>query len=579
MDSEKKRITIVFVILALVGAIILFRLYLLQVVNYSYYANKSAKQHSFSRVLIPERGEIFFQDKDGKLHLAATTKNGYLLYVNPKKMNADNVDFREVYSSLNRVFKERGRELSWDEFIALAEKKNDPFEILARRIDDDLAKKIEELSIPGAGLSPESWRYYPAGNKASQILGFVGYQGDDLVGRYGVEETYEDVLKGKSGYFEGEGIIGSFLSYGRKIFFPPSKGNDLVLTIEPTVQAFLEKKLEDLLDKYKGETAGGIVLDPNTGKILAMSSKPDFNPNQYYEIKNFERFKNPIIQNLYEFGSVVKPLTIAAALDAGAVSRDTTYYDAGFVKIGSYTIKNYDERGRGKTDIQGILNESLNTGAVFVQRKLGREKFYQYFKNYGLGEKTGVGLEYDREGDLDNLKRGGEVEYATASFGQGVAFSPLAMARALSVLANGGYLIQPYVVERIQKEGLPDKYLAPKKPSEENRVLKKSTSEEISKILTNVADKALLLGKIKLEHYTMAAKTGTAQIPKKDGKGYSNEFLHSFFGYAPSFDPKFLVFLYIEKPQGVRYASASLGWPYSEIINFLLNYYEVPPDR
>lgn len=577
--GEKWRLTFVFVVLLLVGGAILFKLYLLQIASHSYYSSLSEKQHSSSKIPPPQRGEIFFQDKSGKLRLAATTKNGYLIYINPRELEKSKTDYEKVYLKVSEITKGKNEILAKDEFLAMAGKKNDPFEVFAHKVDGDTAEKINKLAINGIGSSPENWRYYPAAGLASQILGFVGYEENKLQGRYGAEETYEDVLSGESDYLKNDGFVENFLTFGRKIFLPPSEGNDLILTIEPTVQTFFEKKLDEILKKYKAEKAGGIILNPKSGKILAMASKPDFNPNQYYEIENFERFKNPLIQNIYEFGSVIKPLTVAAGLDAGAINRGTTYYDRGFVRIGSYEIKNFDEKGRGTADIQKILNDSLNTGAVFVQQKLGQKKFYEYFKRYGFEEKTGVNLKYEREGDLSNLAKGKEVEYATASFGQGIAFTPLALTRALSSLANGGYLIKPYVAEKIIKSGLPDKNLKPIVDAEENRVIKKETSEEITKILVKVADEALLGGKIKLESYTIAAKTGTAQIPKKGSRGYSDEYLHSFFGYAPAFDPQFLIVIFLEKPKGVRYASQSLGEPFSEIIKFLLNYYEVLPDR
>ena len=577
--DEKWRLTFIFAALLLVGGAILFKLYLLQIVSHSYYSSLSEKQHSSSKNFPPKRGEIFFQDKSGKPRLAAATKNGYLIYVNPKELEKSKSDYEKVYLRISEIMNGKNEILTKDEFLALAGKKNDPFEVFAHKVEKDIADKINKLSIKGIGAAPESWRYYPASSLASQILGFVGYNGDKLQGRYGAEETYEDVLSGRSDYLKNDGFVENFLGFGKKFFLPPSEGNDLILTIEPAVQIFFEKKLGEALEKYGAEKAGGIILNPKTGKILAMASRPDFDPNRYYEIKNFEKFKNPSIQNIYEFGSVIKPLTVAAGLDAGAITRNTTYFDRGFVKIGSYEIKNFDEKGRGKADIQKILNESLNTGAVFIQQKLGQEKFYQYFKNYGLGEKTGVNLKYEREGDLGNLAKGKEIEYATASFGQGIAFTPLALARALSSLANGGYLIKPYIAEKIVKSGLPDKDLKPAINVEENRVIKKETSEEITKMLVRVVDEALLGGKIKLANYTVAAKTGTAQISKKDGRGYSDEYLHSFFGYAPAFDPQFLIVIFLEKPKGVRYASQSLGEPFGEIMKFLLNYYETPPDR
>ena len=226
--------------------------------------------------------------------------------------------------------------------------------------------------------------------------------------------------------------------------------------------------------------------------------------------------------------------------------------------------------------MQKVLEESLNTGAAFAAGKLGKENMRKYFTAYGLGEKTGVELPGEVAGNLSNLSSKRDVEYATASFGQGVSATPLEFARAIAALANGGKLMKLYLVERIVRPGREDVITEPEVVRE---VLTPETSETISKMLVKVVDDALLGGTVKFKRFTAAAKTGTAQIPLKDAKGYSEEYLHSFFGWAPGFDAKFLVFLYMEKPQGVRYASQSLGPSWAEITQFLLTYYEIPPDR
>ena len=227
--------------------------------------------------------------------------------------------------------------------------------------------------------------------------------------------------------------------------------------------------------------------------------------------------------------------------------------------------------------MQEVLNQSLNTGAVHVMQEVGKETFRDYLYKFEINEKTGIDLPHEASALVSNLKGGREIEYATASFGQGFAVSPVAMVRALSVLANGGYLVTPHIVKEIDYTlGFPETVEIKKG----KQVLKPETSEEISRMLVEVVDTALKNGEVKNERYSVAAKTGTAQIANPDGSGYYDDrYLHSFFGYFPAYDPQFLVFLYTVNPKEVRYASETLTDPFINITKFLINYYAIPPDR
>ena len=226
--------------------------------------------------------------------------------------------------------------------------------------------------------------------------------------------------------------------------------------------------------------------------------------------------------------------------------------------------------------MQAVLDESLNTGAAFVESKLGNQRFADYMYKFGLGTTTGIDLPNEVAGLVTNLKSSRDIEYATASFGQGIAISPITITRALSVLANGGTLVTPHLAERIDyKTGFSSEITYPQGA----RVISQETSHEISRMLTEVVDTSLLGGTVKMEHYSIAAKTGTAQIAAPTGGYYSDKYLHSFFGYFPSYDPKFLVFLYTVEPQGEPYASHTLTAPFMNIAKYLINSYEVPPDR
>jgi cell division protein FtsI/penicillin-binding protein 2 len=561
-DDFSGRLRFIGILLFIVAGILIYRLFFIQIIKAVYYRGIANQQYAAlqNKSPIANRGIIYFREKNNQLVSAAVIKEGFQIVINPSILkNAEKV--YEKISPFVPVEKQ--------DFLKRAEKKNDVFEIIAHRVEFEKVQMIKNLAIEGLDVVPEEWRFYPGGKLASHILGFVGYKNDDLAGQYGIEKYYEDYLKNTEEDTVKNSFAEVFLGLSRDIFLPSLENKkDIILTIEPRVQGFLESTLEKILGQYSAESAGGIILEPKTGKILAMAAKPDFDPNFYNKVENPAVFLNPLISNIFEIGSVMKPLTISAALDTGSIKTETTYYDSGYLIIDKMRIETYDAKVRGKVNMQTVLNESLNTGAVFVMRQLGKDNFRNYFLNFGFGEKTGVNLPDEVRGDVKSLNSPREIEYATASYGQGIAITPLEFATAFAALANGGSLVQPYIVETTGNE-----------PIIRRQVIRKETSEEITRMLVKVVDEALLGGTVKMEHYSVAAKTGTAQIPLENEKGYSENYLHTFVGYAPAFDAKFLIFLYLKKPQGVKYASQSLTPAFMDITKFLLNYYEIPPDR
>jgi cell division protein FtsI/penicillin-binding protein 2 len=352
---------------------------------------------------------------------------------------------------------------------------------------------------------------------------------------------------------------------------------EIITSIEPQVQGFLEKIIGDVNEKYNSKLTGGIIIDPTTGEIYAMAVTPTFDLNKFSDEKNISVFNNPLVEGLYEMGSIIKPLTMAAGLDSGAITAKTTYNDTGSLTLDGSTIYNFDKKARGVVDMQEILNQSLNVGASFIVRAMGKNNFANYMRAYGLNEETGIDLPGENHGRLENLNSPRDIEYATASFGQGISMTPIATVRALSALANGGKLIAPHIVKKINySSGIFNNisYV-----NEAKQVIKKETSEEISRMLTVVVDKALANGKVALPNYSVAAKTGTGQIAKPGGGYYDDKWLHSFFGYFPSYNPRFLVFLYTIEPQGVPFASQTLTTPFMDNVKFLINYYNIAPDR
>ncbi|MEX0931298.1 MAG: penicillin-binding protein 2 [Candidatus Paceibacterota bacterium] len=565
------RLRIIFfgVLICIIG--IVFRLYSVQILNGEGYLKDAESQYYKTASEVFDRGSIFFTDKSGELISAGTEKVGYTLAVNPDAIsNAESV-FERLLVFIPDLPKE--------EFIRKASKVDDPYEEILDRLDIETAEKIAIEGIPGVLLYRKHWRFYPGDRMASHTLGFVSYDNENnMRGQYGVERYYNEVLERntESRYvnffaelFSG---IDSLLSKDDK----NRKGN-VVLTIEPTIQLLLEKKLEEVHKKYKSELTAGIIIDPRTGAMRALAATPDFNPNTFNVSGSEQFYSNPNIQDVYEMGSIIKALTVAIGLDTNAITSETTFYDGGSVTLNNAKISNYDGRGRGVVDMQEVLNQSLNTGSVFVYQEVGNEKYREYMLELGLGEETGVDLPFEIRGLVDNLDTGRDIELATASFGQGIALTPIGTVRALSALASGGTLPVPHVLSEIRYPGGTVKENV---PFEGRRIFSEETSDEITRMLVEVVDSALRDGYYKHDRYSIAAKTGTAQIVDPVTKKYSTEdFLHSFFGYFPAYDPEFLVFLFTVKPQNVSYASETLTEPFMDITDFLINYYDIAPDR
>jgi len=458
-----------------------------------------------------------------------------------------------------------------------ANKKNDPNEDIMGQINIETAQKIKNLGLKGVLLGKENWRFYPGDNLASHTLGFVGYNGDSLEGVYGLEGYYNHILGRKDKEVGGNFFAEIFSNIGDVILGKDEgKEGDIILTIEPSVQAYLETELQGVTEKWQTDLAGGIIINPNNGEVHAMAVKPDFDLNNFKTTENVF-FGNPLVENVYEMGSIIKALTMAVGLDSGAVTPETTYNDKGTLLLNGSKISNYDGKARGVVDMQEILNQSLNVGAAFVEQQVGNSKFAEYFLKLGLGEETGIDLLNETYGLVSNLKSPRDLEYATASFGQGIATTPVETIKALATLANGGVLITPHLVKKIDYEsGFSDELIY----DNTERVFSKESITSLNKMLIKVVDVALLGGTVKSDDYTIAAKTGTAQMAKEDGRGYHDDkYLHSFFGYFPATRPEFLVFLYIINPKEVKYASHTLTEPFMDIFKFLVNYYEIEPDR
>jgi cell division protein FtsI (penicillin-binding protein 3)/stage V sporulation protein D (sporulation-specific penicillin-binding protein) len=566
----QSRIRLFSFLLIAATALLISRLYYLQILHGNDFADRADRQYVRPVNTTFDRGTIFFSAKDGNLISAATVKEGFLVAINPQKVT---ISGAEMCAKLQPIIET----IDCDDVAVRVSKKEGTYREIAHQIDADKSKEIEKLGIEGLTLYKDRWRIYPGGLLASHVLGFLGFKGNDFGGRYGLESFYEDTLKRDSKSVFVNFFAEIFSNINKTVIQGESLKGDVVTTIEPTTQDFLQKALDEVQQKWSTESTGGVIINPKTGEIYAMALTPTFDPNNFRVEQDVKVFSNDLVENVREMGSIIKPLTMATAIDLGLADANTLYNDTGSITLNNSTIYNFDKQGRGTITMQQAMGESLNMGFVFLSQKIGHDNMRKYFTNFGLGDRTGIDLPNEAKGLISNLSAPRDLEYATASFGQGIAMTPLEVVRALSALANGGTLVTPHVVKQINyKIGIPKEI----KHAQGKRVIKEETSKAITDILVEDFDTYFQDGKSKNPRYRIAEKTGTAQIALPSGKGYYDDRnLHSFFGYLPASDPQFLIFLYSVHPVGARYSSESLGPTFVDLTKFLINYYEVVPDR
>ncbi|MBP6931287.1 MAG: penicillin-binding protein 2 [Candidatus Pacebacteria bacterium] len=565
--SFKTRIRFMSGFVLFFAFILIAKLFYVQIIHKDDYLEKADKQYSTPSGNILNRGSIFFTKKDGSLVAAGAMMSGFKVAIKTKDVK----DPDALYTALSPYTK-----LERDTFIQKATKKNDPYEEVATHLTKEQADEIKNMKLPGVFNYKEKWRFYPGGSLASQTLGFISYKGDELTGQYGLERFYNTTLSKPKDQ--------AYLNFFAEVFsnikstVTGTETGDIVTTIEPTVQQTLEDEMKKTVEKWNADAAGAIIMNPQTGEIYAMMGYPDFDLNEFGKVSDSKVYRNPLVENVLEFGSVMKPLVVAAAIDKGVITPETTYTDTGSLIIEKRQIFNFDKKARGKnTTMQRVLDESLNTGMIFVERQMGHDSFRSYMKSYGIGEKTGIDLPNETSGLIKNLESPRDIEYATASFGQGIALTPIEAVRSFAVLANGGNLVVPHLVKQIRYENGLSKNIE-YEPTRTG-ILKKESTDTITRMLVHVFE-SYGGGTYKQARYSIATKTGTAQVANPtEGGYYKDKHTHSFFGYFPAYDPKFVVFMFINNPKQVNYASQTLIPSFVNTAKFLLNYYDVPPDR
>ncbi len=547
-----------------------WRLWFLQFTNADEYKMRANHQHIAEAEIVPQRGTIFIHD-GGELYPVATNKSFGLVYVSPKDVALKDHD------RIIALLKEKLGETVIDEKRVRAKlaKSHDPYEVIAHRVDEDIAQSIADAKIAGLHITPEVYRFYPAGKTAAQTIGFVGSDGKHYRGRYGIEQTFENVLAGEKGYVRQlRDAAGRWIALTDRVKQSAQNGADVILTIDHAVQYETEKILEDAVTKHGADSGSIIVMRPD-GTILAMANVPRFDPNVYGSVEDISVYRNPIISDAYESGSVMKAITMAIGIDTGVVTPQSTYVDTGVVKIGGYDIRNSEDKVYGLQTMTQVLDESINTGVIHVERLVGHQRFAEYMERFGFGSKTGIDLPGESAGNLRNLKPPIKpIQFYTASFGQGITVTLLQLAQSYAAIANGGMLMAPRIVDRIiSSDG--QETLRP--PREMHRVIREETARSVRGMLESV----VLNGhgkRAKIPGYRVGGKTGTAQVAKRNAQGYDSGItIGSFAGMAPIENPQFIVVTRINNPKDVQWAESTAGPVFQKVMHFLLDYYNVPP--
>jgi len=567
---SRDRIDLVLFVWLLVTFVILGRAFYIQVIKHAHYTNIADKQYISKIPTNFDRGNIYFSRNKGTPVPVAQLRTTYRIAIDPTQIANPKKTFDHLHGIVST--------LSEEEFIAKATKVNDPYEEVAKDVSQEDVVKLKKKNLKGVTYIKDNKRSYPQDDVGAKVVGFVGSDGVNVRGQYGLERYYNDVLTRRSNETTVNFFAELFTDIKKTIVSNTDKQEgDIILSIDAEAERVLHQVLVETKETWKSDTIGGIIMDPKTGRIIAMDGLPSYDPNQFMQVKDASAFLNQNVSGVYEMGSIIKPITMASALDAGVVNAETVYNDTGFRDLNGYKVRNFDGKPRGPgTTMQTILDKSLNVGIVYLVEQLGTSGLQAYFKKFGIGLETGIDLPNEAGGLTDNLDSNVLVDSATAGFGQGIAITPIQTIRALAALGNGGKLVSPHVVDSIVYQNGDVKKID---FGEGDQVISPLASETISRMLVHVVDTALKNGDFKMDRYAIAAKTGTAQMVKPGGGYYEDRYLHSFFGYFPAYDPKYIIFLFHTYPKGAEYASATLTDPFFKLVKFLISYYEIPPDR
>jgi len=538
------RINLIFTFFILFSAVLIGRLIYIQILQADFYKALAQGFLNLPEKTQLERGEIFLKNGEP----LAVNKDFSLVFATPSKVKNPE-ETSQILSEILSLNKN---------FVLEALKKETLYSPIKNRLSEEETQALKNLNLPGIYLSEERGRYYPQETLVSQLIGFLGAEG---IGQYGLEEYYDEVLRGKR----------------------DNSAPDLILTLDYNIQFRAEKLLEKAKENLEIEGGQIIVMNPNSGAIIALAHFPNFNPNQYQECAksgSLEIFRNKATRDFFEPGSVFKSITMAAGLNEELITPTTKYVDEGYVKIGGYTLYNYNNRVWGEETMTRVLENSINTGAVFVQKLLPNNIFLDYIEKFGIFEKTGIDLP-ESYSENKEFKKGYEVNFATASFGQGIEMTPIQLVKAYSAIANAGKLVKPYLVDPPPLLNNTESSSSDKEPkSGGGQVISQKTASQLTAMLVNVVENGSAR-RAKIPGYYIAAKTGTAQIAFSAlgiaKPGYSEKTIQTVVGFFPAFSPQFLILVKLDNPK-TRVAEYSAVPIFKDLAEYIIYQYQIPPD-
>ena len=562
--NDNKRIEYTVRVLLCIAVVLVGRLFFLQIIDKSDLQAKNLSQVQVDRKLQSPRGTIY--DRNGRpLAMSVVTKS---LYADPKMIKQSPSEVADLIAPYVTMSKEDiVKSLQEDTAFVWIDRMMEPEKSKA------VAKLIEDKNLEGLNFVEESKRYYPNGNLAAQVLGFVG---TDDKGLDGLEMVLDDELKGGiqkelvATDRKGNAIFGSVLSK-----YLPDKGKSVTLTIDASIQFIAERALDKAMEDTGAKHASVIVMDPKTGEILAMANRPTYDPNHYSQGSE-EDFKNIAVTNLYEPGSTFKPIIASAALASGKWKLDQVYNDKGSFVANGHVMQNWNGEGYGPVRLIDILKFSINTGMAEIGTTTGADILSKYVRNYGFGSKTGIELPGEGDGILYDPADMSKLDVATMSIGQGIAVTPLQMVRAFGAIANGGSMMKPHIVKSYSNtKGEVTSTTDPE-------VVGQPIPEETVKTIADILEKEVSEGggtKAMVEGYHFGGKTGTAQkLDTKHGGYLDGQYIASFIGFGPVEDPKFVVLVVIDDPQkGSYYGSQIVAPVFKDIVSQLVRYYQMSP--
>lgn len=561
-QTVRKRIATLFFLFCLLFFFLGGRIFWVQFVRGAELSEKALQNRMRDIPVESKRGIIY--DRNGN-ELAISVSADSIYAIPAEVLVAKNTTPREIARKLATVL-EMDEQKLYDRIT-----RRSSFEWVKRQVEPDKTKKLRELDLPGIGFTEESRRYYPKGNLASHVLGISGV---DNTGLEGIDFFYNDLIGGTKGR-----IIIEHDGGGRPIpeathkYIAPEDGANIILTLDETIQYITEREIEKVFNERKAKSASAIVMNPKTGEILAITSRPTFDPNKFgdYPAKNRRNFT---INDAYEPGSTMKIVTAAMALEEKVISGERKYFCPGYVKVGKETIGCSDRKAHGSQTFAEVVENSCNVGFVEIGLDVGIPTYFKYLKDFGFGKPTGIDLPGEASGITVNQNNAKQIDLATMSMGQANAVTAIQLLNAVSAVANDGKLMQPHLVKKvINNEGKVIKSIEPK-------VVKEVISPEISRQLRLVLEGVVSNGTGKnayVEGYRIAGKTGTAQKISPTGGYMSNEYVASFIGFAPADNPQIACIVVVDAPQGYPYYGGWVAAPvFKEIMKDSLRYLEIP---